>query len=267
MYRKIKMINPTSKKPKVSIMMLAHNCEDYIEYAINSVLEQTFSDWELIIVDDYSEDNTYERIRKYLEDEKIKYFKNEKRKGIPNSRNIALNKADGEYLAVLDADDMWCVKEKLEEQVSFLDNNPDYGVIGSSILHINDKNEVYSHKKVRRSNFMIKILMPFTSQMLNSTAMTRTEMIRNNEGYVNRLSQDYDLWLSIGSISKMKNLDGFYAKYRVHDNNVSVTRRMEQIRSSIKSLKLHKKFTNIIFRQGGIYFRSIYICYLKYIKK
>ena len=114
---------------------------------------------------------------------------------------------------------------------------------------------------------MIKIFMPFTSQMLNSTAMTRTEMIRNNEGYVNRLSQDYDLWLSIGSISKMKNLDGFYAKYRVHDNNVSVTRRMEQIRSSIKSLKLHKKFTNIIFRQGGIYFRSIYICYLKYIKK
>ena len=102
----------------VSIIMPSYNTSRYIEDTINSVRQQSYKNWELIIVDDCSTDNTDEVVAKY-NDNRIKYFKNDKNSGAAVSRNKALREAKGRWIAFLDSDDLW-LPEKLEKQIHFM---------------------------------------------------------------------------------------------------------------------------------------------------
>ena len=106
----------------VSIVMPSYNTAPFIAESIQSVLAQSYKDWELIIVDDCSTDNTDDAVRPYLSDERIKYLKNEKNVGAAVSRNRALREAKGEWIAFLDSDDLW-MPEKLEKQIRFMEKN------------------------------------------------------------------------------------------------------------------------------------------------
>ena len=106
----------------VSIIMPSYNTADYIHITIDSVLSQTYSNWELIIVDDCSTDTTDVVVRPFLSDERIKYIKNEKNSGAAVSRNRALREAKGRWIAFLDSDDLW-MPEKLEKQIQFMEKN------------------------------------------------------------------------------------------------------------------------------------------------
>lgn len=106
----------------VSIIMPSYNTAEYISESIESVFAQSYKDWELIIVDDCSTDNTDEIIQPYLKNAKVKYFKNEKNSGAAVSRNKALREATGRWIAFLDSDDLW-LPEKLEKQIGFMEKN------------------------------------------------------------------------------------------------------------------------------------------------
>lgn len=106
----------------VSIVMPSYNTAQYIGQSIGSVLKQTYENWELIIVDDCSPDNTDDVVRPYLADERIRYLKNEKNSGAAVSRNRALREAKGRWIAFLDSDDLW-MPEKLSKQISFMERN------------------------------------------------------------------------------------------------------------------------------------------------
>ena len=106
----------------VSIVMPSYNTANYIEASIESVRHQTYENWELIIVDDCSTDNTDEVVRPFLTDGRIRYLKNEQNSGAAISRNRALREAKGRWIAFLDSDDLW-LPEKLEKQVSFMEEN------------------------------------------------------------------------------------------------------------------------------------------------
>lgn len=106
----------------VSIIMPSYNTADYIVESIQSVLEQSYTDWELIVVDDCSTDNTDEVIKPYLTDGRIKYYKNEKNSGAAVSRNHALREAKGKWIALLDSDDLW-MPDKLEKQIKYMEMN------------------------------------------------------------------------------------------------------------------------------------------------
>lgn len=106
----------------VSIIMPSFNTGKYITETIESVLAQSYKNWELIIVDDCSSDNTDEIVSTYLSDDRIHYLKNEKNSGAAFSRNTALRKAKGKWIAFLDSDDLW-MPEKLEKQLSFMKSN------------------------------------------------------------------------------------------------------------------------------------------------
>lgn len=110
------------EKDLVSIIMPSYNTAKYISASINSIINQTYKYWELIIVDDCSTDNTDEIVNKFLKDERIKYLKNEKNSGAAISRNKALKEAKGKWIAFLDSDDLW-VPEKLEKQINFMEEN------------------------------------------------------------------------------------------------------------------------------------------------
>ena len=106
----------------VSIIMPSYNTAPFIDESIQSVQAQSYQDWELIIVDDCSTDNTKEIIKQYLKDERIKYLKNDKNCGAAVSRNRALREAKGKWIAFLDSDDLW-KPEKLEKQIKFMKEN------------------------------------------------------------------------------------------------------------------------------------------------
>ena len=106
----------------VSIIMPSYNTASFIAESIQSVLAQSYTDWELIIVDDCSPDNTDDVVKPYLSDERIKYLKNEKNRGAAVSRNRALREAEGKWIAFLDSDDLW-MPEKLQKQVGFMEKN------------------------------------------------------------------------------------------------------------------------------------------------
>lgn len=106
----------------VSIIMPSYNTARFIGETINSVLSQTYTNWELIIVDDCSTDNTDEVVGSFLSDQRIRYLKNEKNSGAAVSRNYALREAKGKWIAFLDSDDIW-LPEKLEKQIGFMTDN------------------------------------------------------------------------------------------------------------------------------------------------
>lgn len=106
----------------VSIIMPSYNTAEFIEETINSVLAQSYHNWELIIVDDCSTDNTDDVVKPYLADERIKYFKNEKNSGAAVSRNRALREAKGKWIAFLDSDDLW-TSDKLSKQIKFMEQH------------------------------------------------------------------------------------------------------------------------------------------------
>ena len=106
----------------VSIIMPSYNTASFIAESIQSVLAQSHKDWELIIVDDCSPDNTDQIVKPFLADDRIKYLKNEKNSGAAVSRNSALREAKGKWIAFLDSDDLW-MPEKLKKQVSFMEEN------------------------------------------------------------------------------------------------------------------------------------------------
>lgn len=106
----------------VSIIMPSYNTASFIAESIQSVLAQSYKDWELIIVDDCSPDNTDDVVKPYLSDERIRYLKNEKNSGAAVSRNRALREAKGKWIAFLDSDDLW-MPEKLQKQVIFMEKN------------------------------------------------------------------------------------------------------------------------------------------------
>ena len=109
------------EKDLVSIIMPSYNTAPYIRETIQSVLDQTYQNWELIIVDDCSTDNT-DGVVASIKDDRIRYLKNEKNSGAAVSRNRALREAEGRWIAFLDSDDVW-MPDKLEKQVSFMEKN------------------------------------------------------------------------------------------------------------------------------------------------
>ena len=107
------------EKGLVSVIMPSWNTGKFIVESIQSVINQTYSNWELIIVDDCSNDNTDSVVKQFLSDSRIKYFKNEHNSGAAVTRNKALREANGEWIAFLDSDDLW-LPEKLEKQIDFM---------------------------------------------------------------------------------------------------------------------------------------------------
>ena len=120
-----------NSSPKISVMMIVYNAEKFIREAIESILNQTFSDFEFIILDDHSTDNSYEIINEYAKrDNRILVLHNEKNLGIAESRTKCIKFAKGKYIAIADADDI-SIPTRLEKQLKYLEEHKEYGVVGS----------------------------------------------------------------------------------------------------------------------------------------
>lgn len=197
---------------KVSVIMAAYNAETYIEEAIRSVLNQTFKDFELIVVNDGSEDQTLNVI-KSIPDKRIKII-NLDNSGAANARNSGIRSSKGEYIAILDADDV-ALPDRLQKQVDFLDANLEYGIVGGNASVIDKDGMFVTNTNQTLDWHSIKMKLP-ASPFIHSTVMFRSSLIKTIGFYPDiSTSEDALFFLKISKVSKMINLQDCLINYRL----------------------------------------------------
>ena len=219
--------------PKVSVILPVYNCDQYIFETIQSVLNQTFADFELLIVDDCSTDKTVAIIKQF-DDDRIQLILKEKNTGYTDSLNYAVSIAKGQYIARMDGDDI-CVSTRFEKQVAFLDANPTIILCGSAIQIIGT-NTVLRHPSRYED---IKIKLCFSSSFYHPSVMARIEAFQANP-YDKKYepAEDYDLWTRLVFQGELANLEEVLLLYRVHENQVSNERKTSQEKHAL-SCKLN----------------------------
>ncbi len=206
--------------PKVSVLLTVYNGEKYVADAIDSILKQTFSDFEFIIINDGSTDKT-ESIIKSIKDKRIKFINNQENNGRVAVLNQGLDIAKGEYVALIDADDV-ALPQRFECQVKFLDENPDVGVVGTAIQMFGTRK---NGKKVYYKSDITALDVLFSSPVANPTVMMRRDVIetcqlRYREEY--KHAEDYDFWTQAIKYTRIVNIPVVLMKYRQHDANISL---------------------------------------------
>lgn len=231
---------------KVSIILPTYNGARYISEAIESVIAQTFLDWELVVVDDGSIDSTKEIIDKFLEKEKrIIYFKNESNLGIQKSLNRGLREAKGKYIARIDSDDVWIDFDKLQKQVEFLDSFEDYILVGTGVVNVDEKGvELYRHLQFKEDKEIRERILN-KNCFVHSSVMFRKDVALKLGGYSEdekvKHIEDYDLWLKVGRLGKMANLPFFSVRLLISNNSLSGKNKTDQLK---KDLVIINSFKN-----------------------
>lgn len=202
----------------VSIIMPSYNTGRFIKETIESVLAQTYTNWELIIVDDCSTDNTDEIVGHYLTDERIRYIKNETNSGAALSRNRALREAKGKWIAFLDSDDLW-EPDKLEKQIAFMENNG-YHFSYTNYVEIDEEsipngNRVTGPKRITKHGMYNYCWMGCLTVMYDSEKVGLIQIadIKKNN--------DYAMWLKVCKKANCYLLDEALAKYRKRSGSIS----------------------------------------------
>lgn len=207
--------------PLVSIITPTYNRADFIEQAVNSVLAQTYANFELLIVDDGSTDNTRNLLEPALADSRVRYFSQENQ-GQSIARNLALSKAKGDFVCFLDSDNYWPA-EKLEQQVGLFREHPDCDVIYGDIIVIDEKDREVSRKNMTRYSGHIAKYMIRDNCVSMNTAMARRRCFDKLGAMsgTRRVADDYDLWLRFSARFRFFYVPEFFAYYRVMDDQIS----------------------------------------------
>ena len=202
----------------VSIIMPSYNTGRFISETINSVLAQTYQNWELIIVDDCSTDDTDEVVSEFLVDTRIKYIKNENNSGAAVSRNKALREATGRWIAFLDSDDLW-EPDKLTKQIAFMDNN-DYHFSYTNYIEI-DEESTPNGKSVTGPKRITKHGMYNYCWMGCLTVMYDAEVVGLIQIEDIKKNNDYAMWLKVCKEANCYLLDETLARYRKRSGSIS----------------------------------------------
>ena len=203
----------------ISVILPVYNASQFIAETINSILEQTFTDFELIIINDGSTD-TSELIIQSFEDHRIIYVKQENR-GVGFSIRKGCEMAKGKYIARIDADDI-CMPERFEIQVDYLRKNPDTVLVSSAVIYIDYAGNEMGRSFPHLSNWAILKRMKYSSTICHPAVMMRKKAYNLTSGYQNiQPFEDLFLWLSLSKYGKLHNLKMPLIKYRILENSVS----------------------------------------------
>lgn len=217
-------------KPRISVVMPVHNGEDYIEPAVDSVLNQTFSDFELIVVDDGSSDRTVERLQKYP-DSRLRIYQ-QLPQGLAPALNQGLRLCQGEFVARMDADDI-CLPKRFERQVTFLEAHPEVVAVGSEVLLIDPDGWPIALRGHHQSHPQIEkeLLAGLGGAITHPTLMVRQQALAKIGGYseARPTNEDLQLYLQLGEVGQLANLPEVLLHYRVHFKSVNHTQYQQQI--------------------------------------
>jgi glycosyltransferase involved in cell wall biosynthesis len=220
-----------SSIPKITVLMPVYNCELYINEAVDSILNQTYSDFEFIIIDDASSDATVSIIKKY-NDPRIQLIVKPQNSGYTNSLNYGLSIAKGAYIARMDGDDI-SLPERFAKQVAFLDKNPETVLIGT-FFKIIGRDKIIT---VPEHHDAIKLAMLKDCCIAHPTVMIRKNCLDKFSLLYDAKkepAEDYDLWTRLLAVGKLHNLQEVLLHYRVHSSQVSHKRNEQQINTALE---------------------------------
>jgi len=217
--------------PRVSVVMAVHNGGAYLREAIESILAQTWRDFEYIIIDDASTDDSREVINTYRKaDARIRLISNPSNLGLTRSLNVGLKNSLGEYVARQDADDV-SLPNRLRRQVEWLDTNSSIGLLGTGYHVIDTQGEVIATERLPCSDVVLRWTSLFHNPLCHTSVMARRVLLNSVGGYDEqwRYGQDYELWTRMLDVSRVGNLNAVLVSYRSHPHAVSAQQaRMQQ---------------------------------------
>jgi len=221
----------TCDSPLVSVIITTYNGEKYIASAVDSILRQSLSDFELIVVDDCSNDATLSILRE-IEDSRLRVIHNERNEGIANSLNRAVAVAVGKYVAFLDHDDL-SLPYRLQIQCQLLDENPEIGMVGSSCRIIDASGNLVRDAIVRCNDAELRWYLIWYNPFFHTTLMARRSAITKIRGYSSdpnyRFSEDYEMMSRLAMSYPVANLPQPLACWRTHAESASERNPIRQL--------------------------------------
>ena len=245
-------------KPDISVIMSVYNGETYLAEAIESVINQTFKNWELIIINDCSTDSTEEILQDFaLKDKRIKVHKNEVNLRLPTSLNKGISLSQGKYIARMDADDI-CLPDRLEKQYEFMEENSDVAL--SSCRFLTVKNGIYASGGAGgRIDFeAIKSMLFVANPILHPGVIAKAEVMKEF-GYDTTLTctEDLELWTRmVSNNQKIQILPECLLIYRLHDKQITSTT-LERQHTEV--LKIQNKYYGSLLEEMDIEMGEFYI--------
>ncbi len=232
--------------PLVTVLMPVFNGEKFLSQAIESILNQTYSNFELLIIDDGSTDNSIQIIESF-HDSRIKLIKTPCRLGLSKSLNLGVRLAKGIYIARMDADDI-SYPLRFEEQITYLEKNKDCQVISSLIRHIDENGNpsgTWDIDKVGINSRVIDSILPWENCIAHPTIMIRQEILATHPYDEKTIgAEDYELWLRLRYYGVIiHKLPQILLDYRIHDQSISIS--SSEYRASYKKL-LNARYSFLI---------------------
>ena len=225
----------------VSVIMPVYNSENYLREAIDSILNQTFRDFELVIVDDCSTDSSAAIIEEYKKiDSRVVTHRQHKNSGIAAARNKGLQLSSGEYIAFMDSDDI-SLPDRLEKQNNFIKSHPEVGVLGGGAEIVDGNGNYISTLYFPETNLMISWSLCFYDPIINPSVMMKRSIVLGAGGYhdsresdTEYYPEDYDLWTRLSGKTNFYNLSDVILMLRKHSSNITKTRLESTIKNSLK---------------------------------
>lgn len=222
--------------PKITVSLSAYNNEKFIKKTVQSILSQTFTDFEFIIINDGSKDNTLKILQDFAKADSRIILIDRENKGIVHSKNEILSLARGEYIANIDGDDI-ALPDRFRIQNDYLDNHPDVVCVGSDTLLIDEEDRficVIHHKK---GNDISAALVEGHVELSNPASMVRTASLKEIGGHriEYTYADDLDVWLRLDEIGKLENIPIPLTQYRIHTNSASQKFGEVQKESAVKA--------------------------------
>ena len=221
--------------PQISVLMPAYNAALYLAEAIESILNQTFGDFELIILDDGSTDGS-EAVVKGFTDSRIIYHKNEKNLGLANNLNVGLRMARGKYIARMDGDDI-SLPDRFQTQIDFLESHPDIDLCSCGLQMFGKEDTIWIREADPEA---VKITMMFYSPVLHATSVWRRESFEKHNLYYDQdafPAEDYDLWSRAVFYCKLVNIPQVLYRYRIH--GIQVTKQDKRSEERTRHIRIN----------------------------
>ena len=222
-----------SKKPELSVILPVYNCENYISKSIESILCQTYQNFELIIVNDNSSDKSLKIIKNYIEKNQnfhIKLFNNKKNIGLAKSLNKILRLSTGKFLARMDGDD-FNNNQRFEKQINFLKKNSEIGIVGSNCILLNENGKKIGQTNLPLTDEDIRAHFFFYNPINHSSIIFRKTLYTRNFYNENlKTTQDYELYLRLMPKTKFANLKECLITRHIHKESISYKKRIYKLR-------------------------------------
>jgi glycosyltransferase involved in cell wall biosynthesis len=247
-------------KPAISVLVATWNRADVIGKAIQSVCDQSFQDWELIVVSDGSTDATDGVVAQWQKkDKRIKYLSIGHAGKIAAVSNAGLRGALGEFVAILDDDDWWIDREKLEKQISFFRTHHDYVACGGGFVVVDANGKETGRVLKPETDVAIRSIALSANPIANSSSMFRRSVAGQYDESLELA--DWDFWLTIGKKGKLYNFPEYFLAYRMWDEGISFKKQPALAEAAVRIVRRHKGYYPGFAR--AIVVARLYWCYAK----